>query len=361
MNDVLYRFAIDHLGNLIEASELSPTDRKSKGPFLCVGCNTELVPKLGEVKVWHFAHKSIEKCAGETYLHKLAKNNFYRLFNECLQSGKGFYLKRKVSGLCDHNMNIIWDSCNYEMEKEVDLTKYFNEVYLEKGNNGFIADVLLRSSTTNDVMFIEFVVSHECSSEKIASGEKIIEIKAGSEDAILELNKTLCIKESDTRVKTYNLKDLKITGDLCAGNCIRQMNVFAIFNTGRTFLRPMRLGEILRYQNSDLPEKLVLFETMAPVIDSEWKTERHKALVRQCHFDKGIKAKSCFLCKYYALESRQVKGEVFCKFKKTAVESQEAVKCEIFRPLRSNAACEQIDEENRKYREKRRELLKKWR
>ena len=47
----------------------------------------------------------------------------------------------------------------------------------------------------------------------------------------------------------------------------------------------------------------------------------------------GIKVKSCFLCRYYALANyRNDAGPIFCKFLKKQIKSTNAANCEYYRP-----------------------------
>jgi len=81
--EVKFLFAFDENQNLVNVNDLSK-EQKRKTKYTCIGCNSELVPALGEIKKKHFRHKHIV-CSGETYLHKLAKEVFYQTYNSCLE------------------------------------------------------------------------------------------------------------------------------------------------------------------------------------------------------------------------------------------------------------------------------------
>jgi competence protein CoiA len=53
---------------------------REDGPFACPGCALEVVPKKGEKKIHHFAHKSVVSChwgRGESEEHRQCKQEIY--------------------------------------------------------------------------------------------------------------------------------------------------------------------------------------------------------------------------------------------------------------------------------------------
>jgi hypothetical protein len=74
----------------------------------------------------------------------------------------------------------------------VNLRKLYDTCSIEKGEDKYIADLLLTNSQDDSIkpMFLEVFVTHKCTAEKIASGYPIIEIKINqkedADNAIIE-------------------------------------------------------------------------------------------------------------------------------------------------------------------------------
>ena len=43
--------------------------------YFCPSCNTEMILKRGQIRQWHFAHKT-DKCSYDKYLHSIATRIF---------------------------------------------------------------------------------------------------------------------------------------------------------------------------------------------------------------------------------------------------------------------------------------------
>ena len=71
--------------------------------------------------------------------------------------------------------------------RTVDLKEFYDTCEIEGVHNGFRADVLLTNShdPTIQPLFLEIVVSHECTREKLDCGCRIIEMKVQNESEIL--------------------------------------------------------------------------------------------------------------------------------------------------------------------------------
>ena len=79
---VKYKYAIDDVGEVID---IETVDKEATIRYLCIGCGQELVPKIGEKRQRHFAHKANTiNCSKETYLHKLSKEKLYRYLRFCI-------------------------------------------------------------------------------------------------------------------------------------------------------------------------------------------------------------------------------------------------------------------------------------
>ena len=63
-------FATNERNEIIYIKNLNLHNKKDK--FICSECGKELIPRMGEINTWHFAHKVRSNCSGgiQTSLHK---------------------------------------------------------------------------------------------------------------------------------------------------------------------------------------------------------------------------------------------------------------------------------------------------
>lgn len=60
----LQHFALDANGNIIDINETKDIDDKQ---YFCPHCHNEMIAKRGDIRQWHFAHKT-DKCSYDKYL-----------------------------------------------------------------------------------------------------------------------------------------------------------------------------------------------------------------------------------------------------------------------------------------------------
>lgn len=171
MNKVGY--AKNDSGDMVN---ISTVKKDSKEKYFCIGCNNELIPKLGNINKHHFCHKVNCECNGETYLHKTAKNLFYTKYIECLDKKEPFFVEYITNKVCSKK-----NTCKEQIKLNYDLTKHFDLIKLEKKDSEFIPDVLLYSSKHETKIYIEIKVTHKCSTKKVNSKNKIIEFEIKDE------------------------------------------------------------------------------------------------------------------------------------------------------------------------------------
>lgn len=162
---ILYDYAIDNQGLIVYINEV---DSQNKSQYKCIECNSDMIARTGEINKWHFAHKNIENCSGEGYLHKLAKRVFFE--NKAMQiiSYKEFIFPM----LNDSKGNLADVFDIWEYEKTIDKYR---------------ADILLSSSKHDYKVMVEIRVTHGSSYEKLSSGIPIIEIKINGQEDIEKL------------------------------------------------------------------------------------------------------------------------------------------------------------------------------
>ena len=73
MSVVKYHYALDEHNRLVHINDVDRDNRFSH-TYHCLNCGADMVPRMGNVRAWHFSHCADEDhCGTETYLHKLAK------------------------------------------------------------------------------------------------------------------------------------------------------------------------------------------------------------------------------------------------------------------------------------------------
>lgn len=356
---IKYKFAYDSNQNIIDIQTLSKESKRDK--FTCLGCGHEMVTVLGEKRVKHFRHKVIAEinCSPETYLHKLMKTKFYKIYQNCLENNKPFNIKILVYPICDFYEKDFLKTCQlgsyfdfhdkdfilqtYQLDpykKEFDLTKFFKTIYMESREGSFIPDILLESNKKEKIFF-EVAVTHASSQEKTNSNYRIIEFVADSEKDIEKIES--CLLEESDRIKFLNFVRIQKSG-LCNGKCYYGIvpfasekllyNTFIVYENGRSAIVRQTLDEI----NSLLP-KILHFEYVylsrseeSDYLYSKKISSLYKSKVVEA-FENGVKIKNCFLCRYHAInKSWDRSGTIFCKFLKDTGGSNMAAECQYFRP-----------------------------
>lgn len=329
---IKYKFAYNSHNQTVDVQTLLRENKAEK--FRCLGCGHEVVAVLGEKRVKHFRHKVIIEinCSPETYLHKLAKIRFYEIYQNCLKNNEPFTIKFLVSSVCNFYQNDFLTLCKLDSDKkEFDLLKYFKKIYMECQEGNFIPDILLEAENQEKIFF-EVVVTHSSSQKKIKSGYRIIEFFIKSEDDIKIIESRL-LEESET-LKFINFKRIH-KGNYCQGKCHEKIipydkrpllyNIFIISNNGKSSIIKKTLEELELLKSRVLHFEYVALPEMADIGD----IYRSKVIES---YQKGLKIKNCFLCRYHALnQSLSREGIIFCKFLKESGNSNMATDCQYFR------------------------------
>jgi hypothetical protein len=340
---IKYRYALDKDGNIIDIIDLERIELKKEDKFLGLDFGQELIPRLGKIKRKHFAQKQNSEIIGngETYLHALGKKVFYDDYVECLKNNIPYYLDYKTEIYCDrlkHEYNI---KCLQKTEKKkFDLTKYFNEVKVEKKDGRFIPDIMLLNSQSGEKIYIEIAVTHDSTEQKRQSGYRIIEFKILKEDDIQKIT-DFRNGNSDNFAKLYNFKK-NIKYDACCevANCKKyRFNWFSVSKNGKCNLNVLKESEINskkeKYLNSSI------WNTVEPIeYDDENEHYSREDLifigyVVRAHKE-GANVKNCFLCRYHAKNQSwdfdfEPKKPIFCKYLKTACGSNQAAVCRYYK------------------------------
>jgi hypothetical protein len=308
---------------------LENTSNVRKQEYLCISCGNILIPKLGEIRQKHFAHKHFHDCSRETYLHVLAKEIFFKEYSYCLTNQIPFNIELEIQKYCNKFEGKFGSSCNLGSTRKVfDLTRRYNKIYLETRENIFIPDILLLNDDETKKLYIEIAVTHKISKEKQDFNANIIEIQVEDEEDILFLKDHL-IGEGD-KVKFYNftIKPVKVEykGKL---DCPNRIGVFRVFNTGKSLYFPESYPRA--YELTKLGKDQLLYCEL--IETSSWSSYKDYVNKLIEVYAKGVKVKNCYLCKYYG-DNRYRNREdypIFCKFLKICCCSNQAAECEYFR------------------------------
>ncbi len=110
---------------------------------------------------------------------------------------------------CIRSQNCIWyaeSECSEEEYVTYDLKQYYPSCILEHRFKGYVADLFCGHATrSEDPIFLEIFVTHECAPEKKTSGIRIIEFVVESEEDIFDIIQSSEITESE-KVRLYNFK-----------------------------------------------------------------------------------------------------------------------------------------------------------
>jgi len=95
-SSVQYAFALDEDGALTHINKAL-----REHSYTCLGCGKRLNPVLGEINAKHFRHLE-ECCSLETYLHRTAKEAFFRWYQQALNTNSPIVLGLERNIVC-HN------------------------------------------------------------------------------------------------------------------------------------------------------------------------------------------------------------------------------------------------------------------
>ena len=183
---ITYPNAVDENGDVHNIGTITQENRADH-KYFCLGCDGEMVPVLcNEDRESHFRHKVNDLCNPETYLHNLAKKYLAKQFETQKKFEVSYYASnecpRKES--CQLFGRFRWEECSGTKLYTFDLKEKYDICQTEGVYNGYRADVLLSSSQNPETppIFLEVSVTHDCTPEKLESGNRIIEMKIRSED-----------------------------------------------------------------------------------------------------------------------------------------------------------------------------------
>lgn len=328
------RYAVSPRGKLVCISDVDAEDRYAHGPYNCLACGHVMVPALGRVRKHHFKHKAGRPadCLHESYLHQLAKKTLFEAISDAMVTGQQYPLTRSRDIVCDHFAKPYGITCtNQQLPFTEDLASRFDCIDIEKGVNGFVADILLSSRATGDTMLVEVAVTHQCDDAKVASGLAIVEIMIRTEDQIEQLK--LGLDTTSGPVRNHNATPLSPIRQNCTAPCGASGLALLLFRNGKAWYSEVPLGAD-EYVTSD--PNLVTYEVVDPKIgrgDRNWSAINASLgdfVIRQA-YDSGRNVRSCMLCQHNG--GRANDNDIYCMAKgRNMWMSSSATTCDAYFP-----------------------------
>lgn len=128
-------------------------DAEPHGLYSCAGCANRLVPRLGEQRAWHYAHRpedGVDWCNPAKTVHNLARDAIVQAHKNAVAAGEDYWMRMS----CD-----ICGTFN-----AVNLSNY-PSAHAEYGLSGKIADVAFVDDVLSPIV-IEIVVTNPPDSDK---------------------------------------------------------------------------------------------------------------------------------------------------------------------------------------------------
>ncbi len=188
MATIKYQYALNECGKYVNIKDVRP-DERYVHKYYCLNCRSEMIPRLGNKRTWHFAHsKEDGHCGTESYLHKLAK----LMIKEKFDKKDSFIIEYHQDIMCSDLMQCPFakgNNCHSKKPVQFNLKKFYDECREEQAVGNYIADLLLSSSTNSNrkPVLIEIHVTHKSTEAKCKSGLRIIEIRIKNEEDINKL------------------------------------------------------------------------------------------------------------------------------------------------------------------------------
>ena len=307
---IKYRYALDLNDNLVDILDLERNIIKKTDKYFTVDYKQELIPRLGKIKVKHFALKPNINALGskETYLHALGKKVFKDEYLDSLNKGEPFYVNYEAEVECPLAISRYEVKCNQPVIKcKYDLTQYFTKIEEELRDENLIPDLLLINTATGTKLYIEIAVTHFVSDKKKESGTRIIEIELKSESDIQTI-KNLKSGWAPKNIKCYNFQIKRQKLDFCdEKKCNCYFDVFEVSEEGQcTLYTDVPQSGLKSIKNKKF--------SIYPIKEKYWNRESAVFKKYVLNAQKlSYNPKNCLICKYKRKPKRNLdNGDVYC-------------------------------------------------
>lgn len=346
-------YALDSEGKLVNIEQ---AESGKKCNCICPACEESLVAKKGKKREHHFAHSSGKNCedAYETMLHQLAKEKF----QEAFYKNKEFIIQYEYKSYCSKKKEckyISFGDCSTKTTPKFNLKDYYDTCEQEKGydNSNRRSDLKIYSKKHPDKepVYLEFCVTHASDSEKLHSGNKIIEILIEKEKDIFDIIENGIIetksnnKEELNKISFYGFEKKDFYADIlckdffaddmdedfCAEDleedfCIDNLNRvsiidnpikkglvrFKLFDNGIMDCKQYKIDYKQRLKHEDHSIYEICFYVDNPMVEYRKIYDRMKYI----SYEK-FKIKNCELCENYV--------DAFCKDRKICMKFEKDI------------------------------------
>lgn len=306
MAGVKYHYALDEHNRLVSIKQAF-IERDESHTYHCLGCGAGMIPRLGEVRNWHFAHRGDEAhCGTETYLHQLAKRLIREKFEKDSSFWVGYYRDVKCSdlGTCPFAKK---EECHTSKLETFDLKEFYDTCQEEQPVGNYIADLLLSNSSKldRDPVLLEIQVSHKSTPQKRDSGLRIIEIRIKTEEDINTLLSAPIVENPEAQfgpvrdVETIGyakFHGFKKKSSVHEPLELRSIPRFYLFRSGKAFVTNM--DELQSCRKVTMKDNYkAIFEASIDCfyLGSPSPYDYGYVAARQY----GIEVKTCQFCKYH--------------------------------------------------------------
>lgn len=325
-------YALDSEGKLVNIEQ---AESGIKCNCICPACKEALVAKKGKKREHHFAHSSGKNCedAYETMLHQLAKDKF----QEAFYKNEEFIIQYEYKSYCSKKKEckyIPFGDCSTKTTPKFNLKDYYDTCEQEKGydNSNRRSDLKIYSKKHPDrePVYLEFCVTHASDSEKLHSGNKIIEILIEKEDDIFDIIENGIIetksnnKEELNKISFYGFeKDDFLNYSFCKEIGLVR---FKLFDNGIMDCKRYKIDCKQRLKHEDDSIYDICFYVDNPMQERDKIYNRIKYI---CY--EKFKIKNCELCENY-VDSFVKDGKACKKFVKDIIkeETTRAIYCSHF-------------------------------
>ena len=224
---VRYQKVFDKDNRIVDISSITTENKDVE--YYSIGSHTPMIAALGEKNQHYFRAKRGYVLNPETELHKYAKAIIKYRFDKEEKLLIKYYRKDTCpfEGKCIFHDELNGGCAILEDRLfEFDLKQYYDTATIEGYYDGYTADVLLTSSIKKRrPVFLEVAVTHPCEPEKIASGNKIVEIFVrNEEDAFRELKESsrLSYYDEPACIKFHNFDTKNVLKECLHHVCERK-------------------------------------------------------------------------------------------------------------------------------------------
>ena len=194
---------------------ISQVNKHEKIKYFCIFCDKELVPKTGNIKEHHFAHKNKNiDCSKEKYFQLLGKMLFFEIYNECKNNNESFNIKLKEN--CKSN-----GLCKYSNYKTYNLIQYFENIKLGDLYEFKIYDLKIYNKPEKNIYIVTYylnIINQQIDYEN----NRVIEIKINCEDDLKPIKNKL-LSEENKNISFHNFKRTNVIPQHCK-NCYQHNN-----------------------------------------------------------------------------------------------------------------------------------------